>query len=375
MKRLLLISSDCHAGASWEDYRPYVEHEYRDRFDDWVAEKRASEAETRAWRKSHFPIDFQERYDRGVEAKIGRNSDLGWDVGVLDLDERTRFLEEDGVVAEVIFPDNSRRNAVPFRTRTGVGGVSPERVQAGSRAYNRWLADYCSAEPARRFGVAIVHLNDIEGALAEIAWAKDAGFHGMLMTATPEQEGLAPYDDPRYEPIWSRCEELEMPVHTHGAQGAGHKVFEQLVWSGALERHPDIKVAWTEQGADWIPPMLDEHDARYEQASQGLPRRPSEYWARNCWVGHSTRHVRADWELRGRIGLRNMMWGHDFPHPEGAWPYTWDAIRECFTGLSEEELRPLLGENAAVFYDIDVAKLEPIVERLGPDPTTLSETT
>ncbi len=366
MNKLLLISSDCHAGASWEDYRPYVDSEFLERFDEWVAGKKAAEQETRAWRKSHFESDFQKRYDRGVEAKIGRTSDMGWDVGVLDLDERARFLEEDGVAAEIIFPDNSRRNAVPFRIRTGVAGVAPELVQAGSRAYNRWLADYCSAEPGRRFGVAIVQMGDIDAALAEIAWAKSQGFGGMLMSATPVQEGLAPYDDPRYEPVWAKCEELAMPVHTHGAQGAGHKVFGQLVWSGALDRHPTLKVAWTEQGADWIPPMLDEEDARYEQASQGLTRKPSEYWAQNCAVGHSTRHVREDWDLRDRIGLRNMMWGHDFPHPEGTWPFTWEAIRACFAGLEEDELRPLLGENAVDFYDIDVAKLEPIVERLGP---------
>ena len=163
-----------------------------------------------------------------------------------------------------------------------------------------------------------------------------------------------------------------MPVHTHGSLGGGgRKVFGQLVWGGVPERHPRIKLAWTEQGADWIPPMLDEQDALYEQPSHAearrhLPLKPSEYWARNCWVGHSTRHAPADWELRDRIGVTRMMWGNDFPHPEGIWPYTREKLRECFAEIPEEDRRRLLAGNAAELYDIDLARLDPVVERIGP---------
>ena len=70
--------------------------------------------------------------------------------------------------------------------------------------------------------------------------------------------------------------------------------------------------------------------------------------------------------MRHEIGLGKLMWGNDFPHPEGSWPNTKEMLHHCFAGVPENELRLLLGENAAKFYNVDVEKLAPIVERVGP---------
>ena len=92
--------------------------------------------------------------------------------------------------------------------------------------------------------------------------------------------------------------------------------------------------------------------------------KPSEYFARNVRVG--TNLHRREVELRYEIGIGTMMWGSDFPHPEGSWPETEKRLAENFAGVPAEELAPLLGGNAAAFYGFDVERLAPLVDQIGP---------
>ena len=75
--------------------------------------------------------------------------------------------------------------------------------------------------------------------------------------------------------------------------------------------------------------------------------------------------------MRYVMGVDKMMWGHDFPHPEGMWPYMREGM-QVFAGMPEQELRAILGLNAAAFYHLDVAKLQPHLERIGPDASLFS---
>jgi hypothetical protein len=71
---------------------------------------------------------------------------------------------------------------------------------------------------------------------------------------------------------------------------------------------------------------------------------------------------------RFEIGLNNIMWGNDFPHPEGTWPHTKEWCRETFWDCPVEDTRRILGLNAAEFYNFDVERLAPLVDRIGPTP-------
>jgi hypothetical protein len=97
----------------------------------------------------------------------------------------------------------------------------------------------------------------------------------------------------------------------------------------------------------------------------GLSLKPSEYLDRNCFFGISTP---GEWEIERReaIGLTNFMWGNDLPHPEGTFPYTKFWIRERFKDVPEEQARRMLGLTAAGLYRLDLAALEPIVDKIGP---------
>ena len=88
--------------------------------------------------------------------------------------------------------------------------------------------------------------------------------------------------------------------------------------------------------------------------------------ARNVALGASCM-PRREAELRHEIGLRSIMWGSDYPHPEGSWPVTREQMQETFRGLPEDEIAAMLGGNAARFYGIDTEKLAPLVARIGPE--------
>jgi predicted TIM-barrel fold metal-dependent hydrolase len=83
---------------------------------------------------------------------------------------------------------------------------------------------------------------------------------------------------------------------------------------------------------------------------------------------------RREAEMRHEIGVHNMMWGSDYPHPEGSWPVTRQHQIDTFDGMPEHEIEAMLGGNAIEFYGLDAEKLAPIAARIGPEKGTFNET-
>lgn len=377
---LTIVSCDCHAGAPPDDYREYLDPAYRARFDE-------------------VRVDA-ERLERRSAEVIGAGAmspDSDDERAALSArwtpERRLAQLDADGISAEVLFPQPAGRAAPPFYNVFGhpLDPADPGAAAAGCRAYNRWLADFCagSPQPERHAGLALVGIvDDVPAAVSEIEWAKRAGLRGIILRSQP-LSGHG-WHDPRYEPIWSACEALEMPIHTHGGEGLelgdlpgsrsifftevcwfAHRLFWHLLWSGVLERHPKLELVFTEQFADWVPGMLQRLDMQYEGTvssltlSEGLSRSPSAYWARQCHVGAS--FMSADeCAMRHEIGVPTILWGSDFPHDEGTWPDTKAALHTTFDGVPPDELRAMLGENAIRLYGFDAAALAPHVDRIGP---------
>ena len=386
MSRYTLISSDCHAAPPMREYRSFVAAAHRQAFDDWLAQ---SQREAAAARRARIGGNlFDEEYIEEAE----KNEDFAASgvEGAWNHERRVRDLEADGVVAEVIFT-----NGAPF-TPVRRGQVGPELRLEGARAYNRWLAELCRAAPGRRAGVALLDLHDIEEALAEIRRARESGlFGGILLPPVGEPLSRLPhYNHPRYEPIWSACEELAMPVGLHGGAspdygehpgslGAyltevtfwAHRPFWFMVWAGVLERHPGLRLMITEQTVDWIPSTLEFMDYLYKgplfaQLRRELPLKPSEYYQRQCWAGASFM-TRLECELREGIGVDRIMFGTDYPHVEGTWPDTASRLRHTFGGLPEAEVRAMLGENAARAYGFDLEQLDARASQVGPEVSDL----
>jgi len=395
MDRHLVISSDCHAGLPPERYRDYLDPKHRAAFDQALP---LQIEQTKLAAKKFLVDDINEEWRRGREEMLA---------GAWDHDARVRVLEADGIAGEVIFPDGiTEMNMPPFGAGLSLPteNVVPELQWAGARSHNRWLAELVAMAPERRVGVAIVPaLWDIDLAVREVRWARANGLRGIMLPCLWGR--FPPYHHPRYEPIWSVCEEQGVVVHWHSGPAPSEEYFGGelagtgkslpgamgiyvsevvwwcvrpltfLIWGGVLERHPRLRVAITEGTSIWVPEYLNLLDQRYSETHYSqklgdyrshLKSRPSEYFHRQVFLGASCM-PRREAELRHAIGLGNIMWGSDYPHPEGSWPYTREQMLETFHGLPEAEVAAMLGGNAARFYGFDSEKLAPIVARVGPE--------
>ncbi|MGZ4713161.1 MAG: amidohydrolase family protein [Acidimicrobiia bacterium] len=374
-ERYTIISADCHAGGSHEQYREYLEAEWLDEFDAW---------------RGKYSNPFRDLQDDGRS----RN----WDD-----DRRIADLEHDGQVAEVTFP-----NTVPPFFPTGVviarapqDAEDYRRRWAGLRAHNRWLADWCARYPERRAGIGQVFLDDVDVAIAEVEWMDDHGLRGgVLIPGIPDDAHVPPYYSDHYDRLWAVCEEREI-VLNHHTTGTGlpdygkypsstiqwmietawyaHRPLWQLLMSGVFERFPRLRLVLTEQGCDWIPGLLMQLDAFHLQMQSGrigemnlandqaLPLTPTEYFQRNVWVGVSFPGVRDTKALR-KLGLDKVMWGSDYPHNEGTSPFSRESLRRTFHDWSPTDLRQVLSGTAAEVYGFDLSVLDPIAAN-GVGPT------
>ncbi len=376
----VVISADCHGGADVADYRPYLASRYHDDFDAWLS-------------------TFENPFDDNVGDDASRN----WDSA-----RRLREMEADGVVAEVIFPNT----APPFFPKSSLVLQPPgattgdlERRWAGLQAHNRWLADFCADTPGRRAGIAQIMLHDVDAAVAEIHWAAGHGLTGgILLPGAPPGSGVPPLYAPDYEPIWSACEEVGLPINHHSGSAApdygdypasaamfllevtwwAHRTLWHLIFSGVMERHPNLQFVFTEQGTSWVIEELlrldyyqgrlfgaggagGSQEARFGDSLPTLHLKPSEYWARQCHLGSSFIR-RPEVEQRDGVGVDRIMWGSDFPHLEGCWPYSRHHLRLAFAGVPEDDVRAMVGGNAARVYAFDLNQLTPLAEQFGPSP-------
>jgi predicted TIM-barrel fold metal-dependent hydrolase len=398
--RYTVVSSDGHAGARWADYRPYVDPQHRAAFDDWLAGVRSAEESVGGSRVDLRGKAIREAFAAEPAVREG-GVDGAWDPSI-----RARELDRDGVAGEVVYPDGLNRNGIPF---TGMGALDPaasphpyELRLAGARAYNRWLVDLCAANPGRHAGIAVVPFDDVPTVVAELRWARDAGlFGGVLVPGLPLTTSDPQWmlHNPRYEPIWAACEDLGLPVnihstgsgvdygelpasrwvHTTEAYWASRRPVWHLLWSGVLERHPGLKVVMAEVMGGWVPFELQYweylYDARNpELVREMLPRRPSEYWHRQCFIGASPPAGRLEVESRDAIGVGNILWGSDYPHPDGTWPRSRARLGEMFAGVPEPEARRMLGANAVGVYGFDESVLGSHADRIGPSPSDLPAT-
>ncbi len=190
MDRYIVISADCHAGADLRDYKPYLEARYHDDFDDWA---------------DHFVNPYGDL--------VKPDADRSWDSA-----KRVKELEDDGVVAEVIYPNT----IPPFYPKGGLTAQSPDQSDfelrlAGLRAHNRWLAEFCAEMPERRAGVGQILLNDPDEAVKDVHWIADNGLRGgALLPGLPPGTEVPPLHAPDHDAVWRACEERGVIVAAHG---------------------------------------------------------------------------------------------------------------------------------------------------------------
>jgi predicted TIM-barrel fold metal-dependent hydrolase len=406
--KLIIVSSDSHAGVPkelWSHYLPERYHELLPQL------------------RQDNEIYPQAIYLLG--AKTGSSSlpehqeahRVDWH-GLHDPVLRMADMDREGVTAELIYHGDFRLGDM-FHNVTG-RVYSFDAWEDGARGWNRWAADTFGFA-MHRFLVtaAIGPCIDMDATVAELEWIADHRFTGTYGPGYMCHRDMPPLFDAYWEPFWSVCEERNIAIVVHAgfgtefgavfpeieriyndvADAAGSTdpvaLFEhadvvsdesrvffndflnhnvdsrrpmwQMMLGGVFDRHPDLKLLLTEIRLDWIPATLRHLDAVYEQHRADLPatRKPSEYWKTNCLAGASFIH-QAEVAMRREIGIETILFGRDFPHPEGTWPNTEDFLRLAFEGVPDDEARLMLGENAIRFFGLDREPLAEIAKRIGP---------
>lgn len=376
----MLITADTHAGGSHEQYREYLEPKYREQFD--------------AWRGG---------YKNPSQAHYGNKKMRNWDLGIRSADQNSQ-----GVVGEVVYPNT----VPPFFDESIVTARPPkpddyELILAGIRAHNRWLKDFCAEDPDRRAGVGLILPNDFDEAIKDIEFIAEAGLRGgvLLPLIPPDCTWLKPLYDPAWDRVFAAIQDHDLVMNQHSGQGSpdyGKSMVGQALWvtevtyycqagyrhlimSGVFEKFPKLKYVLTESGCAWAPALLQQMDRihmgmqagaigelNYGEQQWVLSEPPSFYAQRNCWYGASF-PSKADLDGIQNIGADKVMWGNDYPHYEGTFPYNLESLRLTFNDIPEDTRRKILGLNAADVYRFDLEKLAPLVREHGPTPQQVNE--
>jgi predicted TIM-barrel fold metal-dependent hydrolase len=398
MEKLIVVSGDSHATVPPDAWPRYLEAEYRDHIRE-MHEDNARYTELLGLFANFSPELLEVIDTDGVWAAGGY-------LGAWDADRRLAEMDREGVAAEMVYLGDPR----------AISPLSPQFrhypqdvVAAGVRAYHRYAADVFGPASERILVVGDpASAVDSDAMLAELRWIVEHGFAGAYVPGYWARHDLpAPYD-PYFDPYWSCCEDLGLPVVVHAGYGqqqceflhqieglqremeaAGRtdllseiinnaprffsndlrprRVMWQLMLGGVFDRHPKLKLVMTEVRGDWLPETLRHLDRAYEQARDVVPaqRKPSEYWHERCLMSLSFVH-KAEVTMRHELGIETVFFGRDYPHAEGTWPNTRDWLSDAFAGVPDDELRLMLGENAIRVLGLDRDRLAAVADRIGP---------
>jgi predicted TIM-barrel fold metal-dependent hydrolase len=290
---------------------------------------------------------------------------------------RLADMDRDGVEAQVMYG--------PITSMTI---PDPSLRSACYRAYNDWLTEFCATAPGRLLGVACLPPEDPQAARDEVyRLAKQ----GKLRQANLQIAWAAPrLHDPAWEPLWRAFEETGLILSFHivifgvGGSALGVRAPEEnkpasifaatklfmgqfldpfvdlFAW-GILERHPRLRIVMAEAGVGWLPWIVQELDHRYARLFEakeywdqrgGIPltMKPSELFRRQIWASFQEDDVAMS--LVRFFGDGHLLWASDYPHPDGTWPHSRQAIDKQMSHLPTDVRRRITRDSAAALYGL-----------------------
>lgn len=329
----------------------------------------------------------------GAGGVVDRNNQKGrsfealyeWEIdrvhpGAYDPVARLEMMDEAGVWAQVIFPNT-----------VGLGGQAlsqaiddPALRMLCVEMYNDSNAEMQEASGNRLLPMAVLPAWDVDACVREAQRAAGLGMRGVNITSDPQDQGAPDLASRAWDPLWEVCADAGLPVHFHiGASLTTMTFFDNYPWpshdddtklaiggtllfvgngrvvvniicSGMLERHPQLKIVSVESGAGWVPFILEALD--YEMAenapnlrNETLSMSPSEYFKRQIYA--TMWFERTDLpSLVKAVGEDNILFETDFPHPTCLYPDPLTSARDNMRELSETARNKILGGNAQRLY-------------------------
>ncbi len=279
-------------------------------------------------------------------------------------DLRIKDQELDGVDAEVLYPILGLAKRLD----------DPEVTYVVYQIYNDWVAEFCKTNPQRFAGLACIPNNDPEVAAGELRRAAKLNLRGADFAVSTAVKPLYHRD---WDVLWATSAECNMPVsfhasgifarrpdpedvETHGLahraaslsmfQLGGFEFLGSIIFSGACDRYPNFKFILGECGVAWIPYFLDRMDNQYENEFHqlNLSMKPSDFWRRQGFSTFQWEGFVAD--VAHLVGENNIMWGSDYPHPDGVWPESQQYIERDLGRLEPSVRYKIICENAGKLY-------------------------
>jgi predicted TIM-barrel fold metal-dependent hydrolase len=280
---------------------------------------------------------------------------------------RLADMDLDGVYAQVIY-------GPPL----GLPGADPALKLACARVYNDWAAEWNAHDPERLCLLAYLPTQSPEDAAAEAERIAELGHRGAVLGVF--EPGVPVYDS-AWEPLWAVVSEARLPLSFHFGGGTSliksrpfswmmpayvsclplqlDEGLASMIFCGALERNPGLRLVVAECGIGWLPYFLWRMDLMFDTYNSqtrdhALSRRPSEIFREQVFVTFQEDPVGVP--LIGQIGADNVMWASDYPHPNSTFPDSKSAVDALAASAGEEIARKVAGGNAARLYRLGGAR-------------------
>jgi len=286
-----------------------------------------------------------------------------------------RIIDQDvdGIQAEVVYGILG----VASGFSDAEGGISdPELLMAVYDIYNVWIAEFCKRNPGRFVGLACISCHDPQVAAQQLKKAAQLGLRGAELSVS---SAAIPIYQKEWDVLWATAAECCMPISFHAVglpfrqphesakkeyqlitlglmytlfQLSGPEFLSSIILSGACDRYPDFKFVLGECGIGWIPYVLHRIDQEYQDRLFGLnlSMKPSEYWRRQGYSTFQDEYLTP--EIVQVVGEDNILWGSDYPHPEGTWPNSQKFIQRNLGHLEEGVRRKITRDNAGRLYGL-----------------------
>jgi predicted TIM-barrel fold metal-dependent hydrolase len=372
------VDADGHILEPPDLWETYLEPKYRDRALRLVLDERGLEeleigGERSKMSRRGFPSTLGSMGDPDFLA-VQRDPERTYvreaPYGSMNPSERIDLLDAEGIDAVVLY--------------TTIGLLweaeldDPELSQAYTRAYNRWICEFCAGNP-RLVPTAHLSLSDPVAAARELERAVNDGARGAYVA--PFTHDGRPLGHPDNHPVFAAAQDLDVPFAIHptfepqwtkgmrmgawenvkqlrllasvtASDGVRHQ-FTTLFDYGVFDLFPRMKVIVLESGGGWIGYWLDRIDAVYGHTFIGtrvpLEHKPSDYFRERVWIScdPDERTIPA---LASRFGNR-FMWASDFPHADHTPEYITD-LEELAAAFGENQRPAFLGDNARDLFAI-----------------------
>jgi uncharacterized protein len=342
---------------------------------------------TEDWVKERLPKDALESYDKAIrtlndlelEQRGGHRMSLedfgdrapgATDPGYWDPHARLAAMDRDGVYAEVLYSELSA-----FRQFHLAG----DHWREVARAFNDALADFAAIDPKRLVASYQLPIIDINHAVSEVQRLAALGARSVQLPNYPTELGFAPYHDPSYDPLWAALSETKITISQHlGMKNTlfdvyradptpfksiftslpGMMIVENLsfwLMTGVLERFPKLQVVFVEPSFNIFVLWLRMLDATWgrgrDKQFPGVTALPSETFHRQIsltLIGGDAYSL----SQRYDVGVENIMWSTDFPHPASTWPNSAQVVEKLFAEIPAEERQLIVAGNAARVYGL-----------------------